>query len=74
MAISQVKVNEKADLIGSYYVKPQGILNSIVADPLISPLTHEDLNFLVVSVSEMWSFSSPFSTNCQRKMLPESLG
>lgn len=42
MAVAQVK--QKANLIGSYYVKPQRTLNSVVADPLTSTPTGRDLN------------------------------
>lgn len=70
MAVAQVK--PKANLIGSYYVKPQRILNSVVADPLTSLPTCRGLNLLVVSDSEVPSFHGPSPMNYQRKMLPDS--
>lgn len=70
MAVAQVK--QKANLIGSYYVKPQRTLNSVVADPLTSTPTRRDLNLLVVSDSEMQYFNQPPPMSYQREMLPES--
>ena len=70
MAVAQVK--QKANLIGSYYVKPQRTLNSVVADPLTSTPTRRDLNLLAVSDSEMQYFHQPPPMSYQRKMLPES--
>lgn len=57
MAVPQVR--QKANLIGSYYVKPQRTLNSVVAEPLTSLPTRRDFNLLVVSESEMQSFRGP---------------
>lgn len=54
MPVAQVR--QKAELLGSYYVKPQRSLDAVAADPLTSLPACGYLNSLVVSDSETAPF------------------